>query len=280
MLVDRATGTMVRGMNDGAGNFEFADGLLGSQWKLHVADLNGDGKDDLLLTMPDFGFWFTLLNEGDGHFKSRAGSWVAAPSLTLGDFNGDRRSDAFLYDPETGTWTTAFSDGAGDFTYVSGTTNTGSTVQRINVDGDARADLLLYNPETGVWAEWASQNSGLDRRSLGEGGFTVRTGVWKAGLTVRAVDGTREGRDDVLLYDATSGEWTFVMIGKKTEYATGVWHPGMTIATGDLNGDRRTDLLLHDQTTGVWIKGLRRESGAFDFTSGQWDPGWLLALEP
>jgi hypothetical protein len=54
----------------------------------------------------------------------------------------------------------------------------------------------------------------------------------------------------------------------------------MTIATGDLNGDRRTDLLVHDQTTGVWIRGLRREAGAFDFTTGQWDAGWVLVLKP
>jgi hypothetical protein len=71
-----------------------------------------------------------------------------------------------------------------------------------------------------------------------------------------------------------------VMIGKDTQYTSGVWRPGMTIATGDLNGDRRTDLLLHDEATGVWIRGLRREAGAFDVTSGQWDAGWVLALEP
>ena len=270
VLVDRATGVMVRGINDGAGNFEYADGLLGSEWKLHVADLNGDGKDDLLLTMPDFGFWFTLLNEGDGHFTSRPGSWLAGASLTLGDFNADSRTDAFLYNPESGVWTIAFSDGAGDFTYVSGNGNAGSTVQRIDVDGDARADLLFYNPETGVWEEWGYEDQGR---------FVRRTGLWKTGLTVRAVDGTRGQRDDVLLYDATSGEWTFVMIGKDTQHASGVWSPGMTIATGDLNGDRRTDLLLHDHITGVWIKALRREAGAFDFTTGQWEPGWRLALE-
>ena len=37
--------------------------------------------------------------------------------------------------------------------------------------------------------------------------------------------------------------------------------------------------MLHDHITGVWIKALRREAGAFDFTTGQWEPGWRLALE-
>ncbi len=281
VLVDRTTGIMLSAINDGAGSFEYTEGLLGQQWHVHVADLNGDRIDDLLLTMPEYGFWYTMLNDGRGHFTYRAGSWRAASSITLGDFSGDRRADAFIYDPATGAWTLAISDAAGDFSYVSGQSAAGLTVQRANVDSDHRADLLLYNPETGAWAEWASRYSGLDRRSLGEGGFSVRGGLWKPGFTVRAVEGKGGDRDDVLLYDPTSGEWIFAMSQKgPTRYASGVWAPALTIATGDLNADGRTDLVLYDQATGVWIRGLRREAGAFDFTSGKWAQGWMLATRP
>ena len=272
VLVDRATGTMVRGMNDGAGNFEFADGLLGSEWQLHVADLNGDGNDDLLLTMPDFGFWFTLLNEGDDHFTSRAGSWTAAPALTLGDFNADRRTDAFLYDPGTGSWTMAFSDGAGNFTYANGSTASGLTAQRINVDGDTRDDLVLYDPQTGAWAEW---------RSEGSGRFAVSSGVWTAGLSIIVLDANNQDRDDVLLYNRESGAWTLVMSQKaETKYTGGMWQPGLTVATGDLNGDGLADLVLYDPVSGAWQRGIRNKAGSFDFTAGHWAAGWSFASRP
>jgi hypothetical protein len=298
VLVDRTTGTMGHAINDGAGHFASTEGLLGHEWQLQVADLNGDRLDDVLLTMPDFGFWFTLLNDGRGHFTYRAGSWAAASSITLGDFNGDRRADAFLYDPDTGAWTLAFSDSAGDFTYASGRSTAGWTVQRANVNGDLRADLLLYHPDTGAWAEWTSvvptfppsRSFGGRAVALAEAGrsaaqpdghFSVRSGVWNAGLAVWAIDATRDDRDDVLLYNPTSGEWTFVMRDKgETTYLNGTWQSHLTIASGDLNGDGRTDLLLYDPITGGSARGLRNTAGSFDFTPGQWGPGWFLASRP
>ena len=271
LLVDRATGSMRLAINDGAGNYQYREGLLGENWDVHVADLNGDRIDDLLLVMPDFGFWYTLLNDGEGHFNHRGGAWAAAASITLADFNGDQRSDAFLYDPSTGAWTMALADGVGDFTYQSGATMAGSIVQRANVNGDTRADLLVYNPATGAWAEWTSQESG---------GFSATGGFWRPELVVRPIEAIRSGRDDVLLYDPRTGEWSFITTRKGvTNQLTGIWRPQLTIATGDLNRDGRTDLLLYDQATGAWLRGLR-EASSFDFTSGQWSPGWSLASRP
>jgi len=54
----------------------------------------------------------------------------------------------------------------------------------------------------------------------------------------------------------------------------------VTIASGDLDGDGRADLLLYDASTGEWTEALTRESGRFDSLSGQWTPGWVLALRP
>lgn len=269
VLVNRATGAMMTGLNDGVGNFNYADGLLGSEWKLQTADLNGDHIDDLLLTMPDFGFWFTLLNEGNNQFKSRAGSWRPG-SVTLGDFNGDARTDAFVYDAASGAWTLATSNGSGDFAYAGGSIEPGFRIHRVNADGDSTADVLVYNPQTGTWAELGFRE-----------GFAARSGAWKAGLTVHAIDAGNDDRDDLLLYDETSGEWTIVIHRHEgTKYVHGVSQPHLSIATGDRDGDGDTDLFLYERATGAWHQGMRNKTGGFDFTSGKWEAGWSLPSTP
>jgi hypothetical protein len=44
-------------------------------WQVSVADLDGDGRTDVLLYRPTDGVWFTALNTGPGTFKWTTGNW-------------------------------------------------------------------------------------------------------------------------------------------------------------------------------------------------------------
>jgi hypothetical protein len=107
-----------------------------------------------------------------------------------------------------------------------------------------------------------------------DGQFSCRGGAWDAGLQV--VPLSRPGRDDILLYNPVTGSWRLIAAGAQTS-VSGTWSPGLSIAIGDLDGDGRTDVFLYDPIMGAWISGLARETGQFEYRSGQWSAGLSLA---
>jgi hypothetical protein len=272
VLYDRHTGVWAQAMNDGATHFIYTYGTWGHDWDVHVGDLNGDGREEVLLTNPTTGDWSTALSDGKGHFTQRFGNWPTGLStVVLGDFNGDGRADAFLYNRDSGAWRLAYSDRNGDFTVVTNQSAPGWSVRSANLNGDNRADLLFYNASTGQWSACVS----------GDGGqFNCRNGVWRAGLQVILLDA--KGADDVLLYNPVTGAWTLLTSSDNgaTLIVNGAWAPHLTIATGDVNADGRTDLLLYDAATGAWTLGLARGAGRFEYSAGEWNADWSLALRP
>ena len=87
------------GTFDDAVTYELLGGT--NALSLATADLNGDGKPDLVLTDADDkgnGIIEVLLNEGDGRFPTRVKylSGVFGSSVTLGDVNGNGKPDAIV----------------------------------------------------------------------------------------------------------------------------------------------------------------------------------------
>jgi hypothetical protein len=71
-----------------------------------VADLNNDGKPDLVLIDPDAGKVSLLMGGGDGSFQPQQ-TFAFAPdrgtqAVSVGDLNGDGRPDLLLLNPEAG----------------------------------------------------------------------------------------------------------------------------------------------------------------------------------
>jgi len=89
-------------MGNGDGTFQnavsYAVGQAGSQlWAMTSADLNGDGKVDLVFSDGEFDLVYLLLGKGDGTFQPQLsyGSDPYGP-LAAGDFNNDGRLDLAL----------------------------------------------------------------------------------------------------------------------------------------------------------------------------------------
>lgn len=84
-----------------------------------VADVNHDGKPDIIAANPSSGTVTVLLGDGKGHFHPAAGSPFPAGHLPsdigIGDFSGDGNLDLVLPNHQTPYVTLLLGDGKGGF---------------------------------------------------------------------------------------------------------------------------------------------------------------------
>jgi hypothetical protein len=84
-----------------------------------IADVNHDGKLDIIVANTTSGTLSVLLGAGKGHFTTAGGSPFAcgkSPNdIATGDFNGDGNLDLVLANTETPNLTILLGDGKGGF---------------------------------------------------------------------------------------------------------------------------------------------------------------------
>ena len=215
-----------------------------------VADVNGDGKPDIVMTNGG-GTVAVLLGNGDGTFKPavtyNAGEYPAG--VAIADLNGDGKPDLVVAD-ESGTVSVLLGNGDGTFkpavTYDSGGP-AAMDVLVADVNGDGKPDLIV--------AEYLSpEGAGGVGVLLGNGDGTFQPAVtygacwYPSSLAVADLNG--DGKPDIVvagganLVGAVSvllgnGDGTFQAA---VNYSTdGVWT--QSVAVADVNGDDKPDLV-------------------------------------
>ena len=188
---------------------------------LRLGDLDGDGKDDLLLTRTDGSVratgrtWHyyrmngtsTISGSGTPSLKTDL-DWLV---MGLGDFDGDGKTDVLTRDSTGGTWHVARMNGN-----TVETTGTGSADLTSNLDwrvagvgdfdGDGKDDVLLRHSGTHRWLQYK-----MNGRSHVLAGSGIVEGLPEdASWEVAGVaDLGGDGKGDLVLRHATSGKWHY-----------------------------------------------------------------------
>jgi hypothetical protein len=210
---------------NGDGTFQVPHGSNGpanaTVTGIHVADLNGDGTQDLILTgkRGTTGIVATMLGNGDGSFQSPIETdftGAASASTVVGDFNGDGILDVALIN---GGYVKVML-GKSDGTFQPGIVSFFSTysardgIATADFNGDGKLDLVI---------------TGYDPSSS--------TGVGFTGVLLGNGDGTF---GDISIVSGSSASF----VGS------------ITAAVGDFNGDGKLDIATAIQTAGATIQGL------------------------
>jgi hypothetical protein len=252
-----------------------------SPYSVAVADVNGDGRPDLLVAnicLPGIncasgGTVGVLLGDGDGTFQTvvtyGTGAYYTL-SLAVADVNGDGKPDLLVanqcvnYDDGcsgSGAVGVLLGNGDGTFqpamTYASG----GFYAQSVavaDVNGDGKPDLLVANE----CMDYNCATNGTSGVLLGNGDGTFQPamtyasgGFYAQSVVVGDVNG--DGKPDLLLANRCgsdkscrtqgnvavllgNGDGTFQTAVIYASPGFGVW----SVAVGDVNGDGEPDLLV------------------------------------
>jgi hypothetical protein len=250
-----------------------------SAYSVAVADVNGDGKPDLLVAdncsavSCSLGSVSVLLGNGDGTFQhavSYSSGGERAESIAVGDVNGDGKPDLLVLNLCSAASCASGSVGVllgnGDGTFQPATTFSSGAAEPYSlavadVNGDGKRDLLVANclfygsdlPCPGV--------GGPLSVLLGNGDGTFRTpvtygtGGMAGSFSVAVADVNGDGKPDLLVTNWSTNEGNFngnvgVLLGN----GDGTFQPAViydsggpgafSVAVADVNGDGKPDVVV------------------------------------
>lgn len=227
-----------------------------------VADVNGDGRQDIITANINGNSVSVLLGNGNGTFQTRTNYSAGVESnpyeLAIADVNGDNRPDVITANSYSGTVGVLLGNGDGTFkavtTYAAGKQTESVAVADIN--GDNKPDIITANSVSSTIGVLLGNGNGTFQAVT-----AYRTGDSRSspyGVAVADING--DGRSDIVFTDGYystvgvllgNGNGTFQAI---TTYATGFGPGGVDIA--DVNGDNWVDIVTAnwgDETAGVLL---------------------------
>jgi hypothetical protein len=215
---------------------------------LTAADVNGDGKLDLVLANGGVG---VLLGNGDGTFQAAANYASGgdnAESVAVADVNGDGIPDLLVANEcagdcefdERGAVGVLLGNGDGTFQAAVSYDTGGFLANSVavgDVNGDGKPDLVVAN-----------QNSVGVLLGNGDGTFQPALSYGSGGLSVAVADVNGDGKPD-LVVAGCGGVCILLGNGDGTFKPAVSYNPGGSIAVtvADVNGDGKPDLLVANE---------------------------------
>ena len=214
-------------------------------WTLpRLADINGDGKADLVCTIPQYNYWgyiigydvYVLFSNGVNAF-SGGGQWLSGwgnyycngvynhnqSSITIADVNGDGKADLVCLSPVYNYYNylvgydvnVALSNGSTGFSVSQWTSGWSGFCQAgtgqiflADVNGDGKTDLVCYYPNKNyvysqVYVALSNGSSAFSGESLWRGSWCGTDGQFFL------ADTNGDGRADLVCQDNSTGNiWT------------------------------------------------------------------------
>jgi hypothetical protein len=269
---------------DGSGTFsqlEVRYGTGTTPYSAVVADLNGDGKSDIVVANSGSASVSVLLGNGDaaGTFQSRSDfdSGPQPNSVVVGDFNNDGKPDLAFALGDCATCTPnsislVLGNGDGTFqqpntflTAASGDTNTYALVAQ-DFNNDGNLDIAAVNNKTNNVSVLLG-NGGVNGVFQGFQGH-VEYNVGTQPVAIAYGDFNKDGNMDLVVANngsnnvsllTNNGDGTFVQ--PAPTFATGAGP--YAVARADFNGDKYSDLVVVNETAGTVSILLNNQTGGF-----------------
>ena len=217
-----------------------------------VADINGDGFNDLITVGPVTNVLFFATNTGAGAFQSAGTLTVGGqPSFVVaGDVNGDGKTDLIVCISGNPPVLVLTNDGAGGFVLASAVGLPGVTATLEDINGDHRPDLIVGGGDQSLTIV---TNAGGGNFATSQPFTNVFDGRSTSGLLVPVLVGDMngDGSPDLVFRSPVNGGST--SIGRQIYTSDGSGHfafasslgstnrsDGMALA--DLNGDGKLEV--------------------------------------
>ncbi|MEU7192987.1 FG-GAP-like repeat-containing protein [Streptomyces xinghaiensis] len=266
-----------------------ATGLRSPDSQVQFADLDGDGKADILDVNPATGETWLWRNggppAGPGWTWHQQGSITAGNSsqVVYADINDDSRADYLQInaDGAVRAWTNGGpKPGGGDWywtpqgTIAGGVGAAGRDVRFADINGDGRADYVVVDDSGSVraWTNGGPKPGGGDWYWTPQG--TIAGGVGAPGSQIQFADINGDDRADYVVVNDSGSVRAWTNGGPKPGGGDWYWAPQGTIAGGvgaagrnvrfaDLTGDRRADYLVVHANSAVdlWVNGGPKPGG-------------------
>jgi hypothetical protein len=235
-----------------------------------LADLNGDGRLDIV-TSNDFGDGMTvLLNNGNGTFNRtdyKPGMGLCT-TVAVADLNGDGHPDIVLGDYTNSKVVVMLNNGDGTFKELSNFSVPGSNVRMVKL-GDFNRDGHFDMAVTYQFSPVVSILLGNGDGTFGPATNSALRGPC-GGLALADLNG--DGKLDIVAHDGVQSDTVSVLLGNGngtfgpyTAYQVGLSNnaaaPG--VAVGDLNGDGHLDIVTVNSSANSLSLLLGNGDGTF-----------------
>jgi len=234
-----------------------------------TADVNNDGKTDLICVRGNPSRLYVWTNSADGGFVSNAVYTVGAfpYQVIAADVNNDGRPDFITANSTGNSLTVLINDGSGGLalaaTLAAGSGTSPHSVAAADLNGDGKVDLVSANSQNVSVTVWTNAGGGI---FVSNATYAVSTNPgWDNPQWVTTADLNGDGKPDIIC--GNSGSYTYLAI--LTNNGTGgfasapvpyVSAPVTCVIATDVNGDGKVDLVCD---TGQVVVFTNNGSGGF-----------------